>query len=119
MLLATAACADGGNAGTMNRATEDQPCRVVDAGKLPAEVGGADGLCSAIARAIEARAPGLEYAVEVRVISASRLSATLVTGDGRRLPEKNFAIMDRNLNAASIQRFAEAIAGQLVEAGSR
>lgn len=103
----------------MNRATEDQPCRVVDAGKLPAEVGGADGLCSAIARAIEARAPGLEYAVEVRVISASRLSATLVTGDGRRLPEKNFAIMDRNLNAASIQRFAEAIAGQLVEAGSR
>jgi hypothetical protein len=87
-------------------------CRVVDGGKLPAESGGANALCAAIERAASARAPGVAFTAEVRVVSSSRLAATL-TRDGRKLPEQNFASMDRELSSSSLERFAAALADQL------
>ena len=87
-------------------------CQVADAGKLPAESGGAAALCAAIERAVSEKAPGVQYRAEIQVISASRLSATLIR-DGRKLPEQKFASMDRDLTSSSFERFAAALADQL------
>ena len=91
-------------------------CRVVGGEKLPAGSGGSGALCAAIERAMAARVPGTAHRVEVRVLSPSRLAATLTTGDGRRLPELNHAISDRALNRGSVERFAEAIAAEFAKA---
>ena len=90
------------------------PCRIVDGDKLPDNSGGAAALCSAIERAAAAKAPGVDYTVEVKVLSPSRLAATLTSG-GRKLPEQNFATMDRDLNGVSFERFAAALADQLAK----
>ena len=87
-------------------------CQVVDAGKLPADSGGANALCAAIERAASAKAPGVAFTAEIRVLSSSRLVATLIK-DGRKLPEQNFASMDRDLSSSSFERFAAALADQL------
>ncbi|HEY6661773.1 MAG TPA: hypothetical protein VIZ66_02515 [Sphingomicrobium sp.] len=105
-----------GNACAMTSGAPETPhCRVVDPGKLPAESGGASALCSAIERAITARASGAAFSAEVRVLSSSRLAAT-VTANGKALPEQNFATMDRDLNRASFERFAAALAEQVAKA---
>ena len=109
ILLAVAACEEPG------MTAERTSCVVVDAEKLPAAVGGADAICSAIERATAATNADGRYRVEVRVISSSRLAATAVTGKGEKLPETNFAVMDRELNASSIRRFAETLAKNLLE----
>lgn len=89
-------------------------CSVVDGGKLPAESGGAVALCAAIERAVSARAPGAHFTAEVRVLSASRLAATL-TRDGHPLAEQKFASMDRELTGRSFERFALALAEQVAK----
>jgi len=89
-------------------------CRVVDGSKLPAESGGAVALCAAIERAVSAKAPGVAFTAEVRVLSSSSLAATL-TMEGSKLPEQRFASMDRDLTASSFERFAEALADQLAK----
>jgi hypothetical protein len=94
---------------------QSTPCRIVDGDKLPEDSGGAAALCTAIERAAAAKAPGVAYTVEVKVLSPSRLAAIL-TADGRRLPEQNFATMDRDLNGISFERFAAALADRLAEA---
>ena len=110
-LLVLAAASTG--AGAMTAAPERPAgCRVVDAGKLPAAVGGGEALCRAIEKAVSARNPGLHYSAEVKVLSPSRLLAKLVAG-GRALPEQNFAVSDRDLNAVMIERFAQSIAETL------
>jgi hypothetical protein len=53
--------------------------------------------------------------VDVTVVSPSRLKATLTRG-GNRLPEQNFASMDRELRRDSFDRFATAIADALANA---
>lgn len=90
-------------------------CHVVNGGKLPAESGGATALCSAIEQAIAARSLGTSFSAEVRVLSSSRLAAT-VTANGKVLPEQSFASMDRDLNAGSFERFAAALAEQVAKA---
>lgn len=90
-------------------------CRIVDGDKLPDGSGGAAALCTAIERAAAARAPGVDFTVEVKVLSSSRLAAT-VTSAGRSLPEQNFATMDRELTGGSFERFAAALADQLARA---
>ncbi len=90
-------------------------CRVLHGEKLPADAGSADAVCSAVHRAITARAPHVRYSAEVRVLSKSALSATLVA-NGRPLPEQQFAVMDRNLNVRSIERFAAAMADEVAKA---
>jgi hypothetical protein len=105
-----------GNACAMNSPKDQSPaCRVVDADKLPAESGGATALCAAIEHAIATRAPGVAFTVDVTVVSPSRLKATLTRG-GNRLPEQNFASMDRELRRDSFDRFATAIADALANA---
>ena len=116
-VAAAFACASG-SACAMSMA-EDRPagCRVIGGEKLPAESGGADALCQAIAAAAAENAPGVSYSVEVRVLPLSRLSASLTTGDGRRLTDQNFARMDKPLTNSAFRRFAAAIAAELARAG--
>lgn len=94
-------------------------CRVVGGDKLPAETGGAEALCNAIARAAAADAPNRRFNVEVRVLGSSSLAATLTTADGTILPEQRFAISDRNLTKGSLERFAKALVGAVARVPSR
>lgn len=114
-LLVMAASLSGGACAMASPSGQSTPCRIVDGDKLPDGSGGAAALCAAIERAAAAKTPGVAYTVEVKVLSASRLAAT-ITADGRKLPEQNFAIMDRELNGASFERFAAALADQLAKA---
>lgn len=90
-------------------------CRVVGGEKLTAESGGSSALCVAVEKAIRASAPRTRYDAEVRVLSPSRLSATLIV-EGRRLPEQKLAIMDRTITAAAVERFAQALAAEVAKA---
>ena len=96
--------------------TESNGCRVTGAEKLPAEIGGAAGICAAIKRAAAAEAAGDKFAVEVRVLSATRLSAKITLKDGRALPERHLAISDSKMRKSSIDRFAKGIAAEVAKA---
>ena len=87
-------------------------CSVVDGNKLPVESGGAGALCAAIESAAAKRAPGVDYSVEVKVQSSSRLAAELVR-EGHALPQQNYATMDRALTRQSFDRFAAALADRI------
>jgi hypothetical protein len=84
-------------------------CQVVGGDKLLASSGGSATVCAEIERAIAASAPNAQYSIEVKVLSTSRLAASVMV-DGHALPEQNFAIMDSDLNAGAIQRFAASLA---------
>lgn len=90
-------------------------CRVIAGEKLPAASGGADAICTAIERAVAASAPDVRFSAEVKVVRPSMLATTLVV-NGRTLPEQKFAVMDRDLNAASVKRFANSIAAAVAKA---
>lgn len=90
-------------------------CTIVGADKLPAEAGGADALCSAVRRAIAAKAPNADFTAELKVMTPSMVTAALVV-NGRDLPEQKFAVMDRKLNRASLERFAQSIATTVAKA---
>jgi len=92
-------------------------CWVVGGEKLPVESGGSNALCKAIVDAVEEQAPGMRYQVEVTVFPRSRLTASIMTGDGRRLPEQSFVRIDKPLSSGAFKRFAAAIAGELARAG--
>jgi hypothetical protein len=94
------------------------PCRVIGGEKLPAEAGGADAICAAVQRAVAARAPGVRYSAEVRVLSRNGLAANLET-NGRKLPELRFSVQDRELNSLAIGHFADSVASALADAGRR
>jgi hypothetical protein len=94
---------------------EERNCRVTGAEKLPAASGGAGALCAAIEAAVDQHAPKVRYDVEVKVLSRSRLAATILVDD-RRLPEQKFAVTDRDLNSESIKRFAAALALEVTRA---
>jgi hypothetical protein len=118
LAIASAITSVSGSACGMTRlSSKSEVCRVVGGEKLPTEVGGSDALCEAIERAIAARAPNMGHRVEVRVLSPSRLVATLTTGDGQQLQDLNHAVSDRALTEGSVERFAEAIALELAKAG--
>ena len=93
-------------------------CHVVGGDKLPAEIGGGDWVCAAIARAA-AQAPGPAFSVEVRVLGASALAATLTTADGKVLPEQKMAVSDRMLGRDSIDRFAASLVSTVARAHQR
>jgi hypothetical protein len=98
---------------------ESAQCTVIGADRLPAEAGGGDAICSAIRAAAREKAPGADYGVEVEVVSSSSLAARVTLKDGRALPEQRMAVSDRQLNSASIERFAAAIAGALAESAAK
>ncbi|WP_310467736.1 hypothetical protein [Sphingomonas sp.] len=86
-------------------------CTVAGAEKLPAELGGADGVCRAIGRAAGAAAGGA--AVDLRVMSPHSLGATVTTGDGRKLAEQQVSTSDRQLHRGSLILLGTALAAQL------
>jgi len=90
-------------------------CRVLAGEKLPAASGGPDAICSAIEKAVASVAPNIRFSAEVTVLTPSMLSTSLLV-DGRALPEQKFAVMDRELNEASIERFANSIAATVAQA---
>jgi hypothetical protein len=86
-------------------------CRVIDSGKLPAELGGERELCAAIAQALHSDvANGM--AIEVRVLSPYLLSATVTIADGPTLPAIKVGSSDRPLSRRAVQMLADSIAAQ-------
>jgi len=118
-VLAMAAVSVGGSACAMNQPNSGPGCTVDGSELLPAAAGGADSICAAIGEAARSRAPGISFTVEVRVLSASALTAVVRLSDGRTLPEQKMAVSDRQLNPASIERFAAAIAAEIGKAAVR
>lgn len=112
-------CASGSACAVSGAESDPASCRVVGGEKLPAESGGADGLCEAIAEAVAKQAPGMSYSVEITVLPLSRLSASITTGDGRKLDELRFARMDKPLSSGALKRFASSIAMELAKAESK
>jgi len=90
-------------------------CQIMGGDKLPAVSGGSATVCAEIERAIGASAPNVQYSIEVKVLSATRLAASLMV-DGHALPEQHFAIMDSELDAGAIQRFAASLARVVAQA---
>jgi hypothetical protein len=110
LLAFSMAGAIGGSACAMQRpVAEPTQCAVIGANKLPAGLGGGEAICAAIRAAVRERGP-TDFAVEVRVESASAIAANVRFKDGRTLPEQKLAVSDRPLNRGSIERFAAAIA---------
>lgn len=100
-------------------ASDAQPCcRVATSIKLPGAAGGGQAICTAIERAITSRTPQARVSVEVHVLTPSMLAAAIVV-NGRALPERRFAVTDRQLNPSSIQRFAESVATAVADAAER
>ena len=85
-------------------------CTVIDGAKLPPESGGEQALCDSIREAAAAGGPGQGFAVEVRVLSPSMLTATVFLPDGRRLPEQRLASADREFRKSAFERFARSLA---------
>jgi hypothetical protein len=113
--MVAALCASAGSQAMTSPSSQAGSCRVGAGEKLlPDGVRGAD-ICRAIGEAVATAAPATRYSVEVSVLSHSRLSARLVV-DGRLLPDQNFAVMDRELNLASITRFADSLAREVAKA---
>jgi len=120
LVLSVAIASVSGSACAMKTvSSEPARCRVVGGDKLPAGAGGEQALCAAVEAAVAAEAPRTAASIEVRVLSASSLAATIKTANGRTLPEQRMAIMDRALTKASIERFAKAIAAELAKTGGR
>jgi hypothetical protein len=90
-------------------------CRVVEGAKYLASAGGGGAICAAIKRAISAQAPHARFSVEVKALSPSRLSASVVV-NGHALPEHKFAVMDRDLGSDAVQRFARSLAEEVFKA---
>lgn len=111
-ILVVGAVAALGYGAVVNAATPR--CRVEGAANLPSGRGPRD-LCAQIERAIAVASPHAQYVVTVKVLSSSRLVA-FPTVNGRILPEQNFAIMDHELDAGAIRRFAEALAVEVAKA---
>jgi hypothetical protein len=115
-VAAALGCVSGSACAMSGAERKPQACRVIGGEKLPAESGGADALCGAIAAAAAEQAPGHSYSIEIRVLPRSRLSASVRTSDGRILLEQGFASMDKPLTSGSFKRFAAAIAAELAKA---
>lgn len=112
-ILALAAASTPAGGGAMSAA--QGRCHVANAERLPAETGGQTAVCVAFENAIAAHAPDVKYdALELHVFSQAALGATVVR-DGRTLVSWRFSIMDKNLNPASIERFAQSFASEVAK----
>jgi hypothetical protein len=107
--LALALCSADGSACAMSgSAVGTAGCRVIGAGHLPPDSGGADALCETVRQSIAAAGT-----VEIRVRSPHLMEATVTLADGRRLPAVKTARSDQPLNRRSFQMLADALAAQL------
>jgi hypothetical protein len=89
-------------------------CSVTGTEMLRADAGGQQAICAEIDRAMTAAPPGTR--VEVRIHSASFVSARTILSDGRTLPEMNTAVSDSTLGKSSFAMLARALAEQLAAA---
>lgn len=96
-------------------APPSRKCEVIGSTKFLAESGGAEALCAAVDRTARAHLSG-KARVTVRVLSASRLSATIRTSAGVLLPVQDFAVSDARLSRTTIEHFAQAVADALTQA---
>jgi hypothetical protein len=87
-------------------------CTVTGPAKFAQGAGGTDALCRAVAAALAKEAPGA-HRVEVRLLSASRMAASVRLADGRTLPELHFGVSDATIGAGAVGRFAQDIANQI------
>jgi hypothetical protein len=117
LALAAAATPAGACAMSASQPGAERPCRVLNGEKLPADTGGPAGVCAAIEKAMAAKAPRVRYSAEVEVRSKAALVATVVPEGGAAV-KRQLAVMDKNLNAGSIQRFAETLAAEVARAAS-
>ena len=115
ILLFSLAVAGLGSGACAMTASEAQHCTVVGAEKLPAEAGDAKALCAKVEAAVAAHAPNSHYSAQITVVSKSILAASVTVG-GRQLPVRKLGVTDRDLNAGSISRFANAIAEDVAKA---
>ena len=90
-------------------------CRIVAGEQLLDGAGGPAAVCLQIERAIAAAAPRAKYSVLVKAMPHARLSAAVTVND-HALPEQNFAVMDGELDSASVRRFAQSLAAQVARA---
>ena len=93
-------------------------CVLIGGEKLWPESIGSAGICGEVEAAIAAKAPMARYNAHIRVLSPTRLAATLIVND-RTLPVQNFAVMDGKLSNGSIKRFAAAVALAVAGASKR
>ena len=93
-------------------------CVIIGGEKLSPESIGSAGICGEVEAAIASRAPTVRYSAQIRVLSPTRLAATLIVND-RTLPVQNFAVMDGKLSNGSIKRFAAAVALAVAGASKR
>ncbi|WP_152569572.1 MULTISPECIES: hypothetical protein [Sphingomonas] len=106
------ACTNG-SASAVTSATPAAPaCTVSGADKFVERAGGAAAICAAVERAVHAQAPG-QHHVEVKVLSATTMTATTRLADGRTLPDLHTAISDGTISPAMMDRFAQDIANQI------
>ena len=96
----------------MDHSADNHWCQVTGAQKLPAELGGADALCAAAARAIGLVSPKPK-AIEINVVSPFLISATVILVDNRRLPVIKISSSDRPLGRKAIQMLTDSIAAQI------
>lgn len=119
ILLPLAVAPIAGSAFAMNKSSDlIVECRVLGGENLPAELGGAEAICAAIERAAKAEIPAHRFKVDVRVKGASSLIASLITANGKALPEQTFSISDRGLTKGSLERFANTLVGVVARAAS-
>ena len=119
--LLLGAAANGSACAMTSTSPQAISCSVEGKDKLPPEIGGEEGICTAIG---SAALPALQsagiapasFAVAVSVTSEHGMSAT-ASVNGRALPEQKVGISDRPLNARAVQMLAAAVAGELEKLG--
>ena len=117
-IAAALGCASG-SACAMTAADQGAACQVIDGAKLPASTGGEDALCKAVTAAVDAHAPGQGYRVEIQVLGPSRLAASVLSKDGRKIAEQKMASSDRELTDKSFSRFADAIVAEISKSAAK
>ena len=93
-------------------------CRITEGEKYLRAPVGSGMICAEIERAIAAQVPQARVRADLKVVSPSRLAATLVV-NGRALPEHKFSVMDRDLSPEAVQRFARSLANAAADAAKR
>jgi hypothetical protein len=94
----------------MDQAGDSRWCQVQGAEKLPATLGGARGVCSALEASLGTLLP---KAVQVIVRSPFLINADVIAADGRRVPTITVGSSDRPLSPRALRTLAETIAAQL------
>ena len=92
-------------------------CSVSGADKLPADVGGVDGVCVAIDRGAgpllsKAGISAASAIVKVQVVSSSAAAATL-TVNGKTSAEHHVGSSDRSLNGRAFTMLGESLAAEI------